>query len=341
MWLDFSCKKNYNTCSISNNWKNSILEFLRNWNDNTSTIVTSTSGTTTGIPKKIFLKKEYMYRRATITVDFLKLNKKKIKGFLCLPINYIAAKMFLIRAIIFQWKVYCIKPTSNPLKNIKEYFDISSMIPIQVSFGIKNINYIKTILIGGTFISKSLEVKLQKVITNCYVTYGMTETAGHIALRKINGLDRNRYYKSFYDVIIFSDKRNCLNIYTSINSLIVTNDIVDIKSKNTFIWIGRYDNIINSGGIKIIPELIEKYISIYIPYNKRFFISSIPDDMFGEKIILVIEGNPFTLKIPNYIFFGEKKYFKPKKIFFITNFIENSFGKVKKKEIVKHIIMKK
>ncbi|WP_341651588.1 hypothetical protein [Blattabacterium cuenoti] len=109
-------------------------------------------------------------------------------------------------------------------------------------------------------------------------------------------------------------------------------------SKNTFIWIGRYDNIINSGGIKISPELIEKKISSFIPYEKRFFISSIPDKILGEKVILIIEGKPFPLHIPNSIFNGKMKFYKPKSIFFISHFTDNLLDKFRRKKIIKKII---
>lgn len=125
------------------------------------------------------------------------------------------------------------------------------------------------------------------------------------------------------------------NFFFKKKKIFQTNDIVILKSKNTFRWIGRYDNIINTGGIKIIPELVENLIFPFIPKNRRFFIASISDKKFGEKLILVIEGKSFFLKIPNYIFYGEKKFFKPKKIFFVEKFSENYFGKIKKSEIVK------
>ncbi|WP_238784189.1 AMP-binding protein [Blattabacterium cuenoti] len=347
MWIDFSSKKTFP--SFYSNflqkkdfyWKKAILSFLENWYDN-KPILSFTSGTT-GRPKNIFLCKKHMYKRAIKTVEFLKLKKKGIRGLLCLSPDFIAAKMFLVRAIIFKWKIYCIPPSSNPLKNIKEYFDITSMVPLQVFFSLKYLKYIKIVLIGGYSISNFLEKKLQNISTICYSTYGMTETLGHIAIKKINGSNKSTFYKSFQDVTLSVDNRNCLRIFFSCtctccrNSFVQTNDIVDMISKNTFIWIGRYDNVINSGGIKIIPELIEKEISSFIPCEKRFFISSIPDNILGEKIILIIEGNPFSLHFPDNIFSKKKKFYKPKNIFFIPFFTKSLFEKFNRKEIIKKL----
>ncbi|AWU43705.1 o-succinylbenzoate--CoA ligase [Blattabacterium sp. (Cryptocercus kyebangensis)] len=337
--INFSSKKRSNNLIFKEDplylWKKSIFSFLENWNNgNQSVLINFTSGTT-GIPKKIFLNKKYMYEYAKKTVDFLNLKDKKIRGLLCLSPDSIAAKMFLIRAIIFQWDIYCIPPSSNPLKNIKEYFDIVSMVPMQVYYSLKNLGKIRILLIGGSPISIDLEKKLQNVSTICYATYGMTETLGHIALKKINGLYKTNYYQTLKNISISIDKRNCLGIFSPycMNSFIQTNDIVHMISIYKFNWIGRYDNVINSGGIKIIPELVEKIISPFIPFYKRFFISSIPDKILGEKVILIIEGSPYSVKIPKSIFIGKTRFYKPKNIFFVQNFIENTLGKFKRKEI--------
>ncbi|WP_185869397.1 AMP-binding protein [Blattabacterium cuenoti] len=338
MWLDFSYKKIFSSKKLySSFWKRKIFSFLEEWYNKNTLLTIYTSGTT-GVPKKIFVKKQHMYEKAIQSVEFLKIKKKKIIGLLCLSTDFIAAKMFLVRAIIFKWKIYCVPPSSNPLKNVKYNFDIVSMVPIQVFFSFKHLKNVKILLIGGCSISNFLEKKLQNITTICYDTYGMTETLGHIALKKINGLNKSIFYKSFKDVHLSIDKRNCLGIFSkSMNFFIQTNDIVHMISKDRFRWIGRYDHIINSGGIKVVPELIEKDINPFIPCNKRFFISSIPDKILGEKIVLVIEGDFFPLTIPKFIFNGEKKFYKPKKVFFISHFTKNLLEKFNRKKIIKQI----
>ncbi len=342
MWINFSQKKIYSNNLLARkhplySWQESIFSIIKNWKDNNQkTLECFTSGST-GFPRKIFLKKNELYENAKKTVDTLKLGSKKIKGLLCLSPDYIASKMFLIRSIIFSWNIYCIPPTSNPLKNIKENFDIVSMVPLQVFYSsLYQLEKLKIILIGGGPISIEIEKKLQKISTRCYLTYGMTETLGHIALKRINGKKKKSYFQSLQDISLNVDKRNCLGIFMKKKIFIQTNDIVNLFSEHKFNWIGRYDNVINSGGIKIIPELIEKELYPFI--YKRFIITSIPDNILGEKIVLVIEGNSFFVKIPKHIFKGKKRFYKPKYTFFIKNFMEKPYEKLKRKEIRNFLI---
>jgi O-succinylbenzoic acid--CoA ligase len=109
---------------------------------------------------------------------------------------------------------------------------------------------------------------------------------------------------------------------------IITNDIVKIVG-NKFVWLGRYDNIINSGGIKMIPELIEEKLADKI--NRRYIIAGLPDSLLGDKVVLAIEGEPFDFN-KDEVFSGLEKYEKPKEIFFIRHFAETATGKIIRNE---------
>jgi O-succinylbenzoic acid--CoA ligase len=163
----------------------------------------------------------------------------------------------------------------------------------------------------------------------------MTETITHIALRKINGKNINKGFVAMENVWFEQDERECLILHAPhiSSEKIITNDIVKLKSKTEFEFIGRYDNIINSGGIKIIPEKIEKILKAFI--NQRFFISGKPDEKLGQKIVLVVEGNSDnqieeTLK--NIPF---SKFEKPREVIFINQFVETGNGKINREKTIK------
>ncbi len=100
-----------------------------------------------------------------------------------------------------------------------------------------------------------------------------------------------------------------------------------------FTFCGRYDNVINTGGVKISPEIVEQKISHLI--NKRFIISSIPDARLGQKVILIIEGKAFDteslmLEIKKLL----STYECPKEVCFVDEFELTGSGKVRRNSLL-------
>ncbi|MFA6844076.1 MAG: AMP-binding protein [Bacilli bacterium] len=212
--------------------------------------------------------------------------------------------------------------------------DFGAMVPMQVEKEINNLSVIKTLIIGGAPISNNLYKKLQGTKTLCYSTYGMTETVSHIALKAIN-IDSYKF-KDFYEamdnVYFEKDERKCLIIKTKHLSFkkIITNDIVELSDSKHFKWLGRHDNIINSGGIKFTPESIEEKISQFI--NKPFYITSRKSELLGNEIILLIEDTQWDKKLIDNLIQNIKKilpkYSIPKEIIFTSTLARTSSGKL-------------
>lgn len=328
--------------SIQEKFQNKKLhKFLLEWISDTPTIRVNTSGST-GIPKTIKLDKVKMVESALRTGSYLNL-KKNDRSLLCLPIDFIAGKMMVVRAFVLGLNLILVKPKINPLEFIDEKFDFMAMTPMQVYNtlqsleGEKKLNNIKNLIVGGGEINNSLLSKIQNLKNATYQTYGMTETITHIAMRKLNGSNRTNSYIAMEGVSFSLDKRGCLIIdalYVSKNR-ISTNDLVDLKNKFEFEFIGRLDNIINSGGLKISPEKIENMLSSLIKH--RFVILGVPDVQLGQKVVIVIEKNKKEeLKI-DFSKSGLSKYEIPKQIYSIDCFPETKNGKIIRSEIAKLI----
>jgi O-succinylbenzoic acid--CoA ligase len=305
-------------------------EFLLDWIDDKDTIQLMTSGTT-GEPKLITMQKQAMVNSAIATADFFDLHPGD-KVLHCLPTRYIAGKMMLVRSIIVGLEMDIMTPTSHldDLLLSKKY-DFVALVPVQAQAGLDKLNQFKKIIIGGAKLSDTLAHQLQYCNAAIYETYGMTETITHIAARRI-GADG---FETLPNVSIAKDDRGCLVIQAPniVSSTIVTNDLVEIISDNQFKWLGRFDNVINSGGIKYFPEQIEAKLALKI--NQRFFIAGLPDDNLGQKIVLFIEGEEFPLEAS--IFSELEKFERPKEIHFIPNFIETN-NKLKRFEMVNNQI---
>ncbi len=299
-------------------------EFLLEWFNKKSFITVTTSGTT-GSPKKINIDKQAMVNSALATAEFFDL-KAGNRVLNCLSTNFIAGKMMLIRSIVLGFEMDFVTPTSNPLKDNRPHYDFVAMVPMQVQNSISELSKVKKLIIGGAKISETLRNQLLEVPTQIYETYGMTETITHIAIKRIG----EKSFSVLPNVKITTDERGCLVIVAPriSDTKIVTNDVVELLSETQFLLLGRIDNIINSGGVKLFPEQIEAKLSDKI--QQRFFVIGIPDEKLGEQVGIVIEGKPAVFD--DLVFENLELYEKPKAIRFVPKFIETDSGKVKRKE---------
>ena len=271
-----------------------------------------------------------MRASASMTGKFLNLTRGDT-ALLCLPIRYIAGKMMLVRASVLGLKLGLVKPGTNLLQSITKPVVFSAMVPNQVFHSIDQLAKVETLLIGGGPVSPEMEASLRSLPGRIFHTYGMTETITHVALRRLNGLDRQELFYALPGVSFSVDERECLVIEAPaiVRDKVVTNDLVALKSKSAFGWLGRYDHVINSGGIKIIPETVERKLAACI--SERFFVAGIPDPELGERLVLVVEhaGDCEAWRIS----FREKartllpSYHLPKAIYCLGDFMATETGK--------------
>ncbi|HLA55600.1 MAG TPA: AMP-binding protein [Flavobacterium sp.] len=326
---DDLCRVAYSFIKEGEEFEKAVGDFLLDWFDHHSYIEIHTSGTT-GKPKLIRVEKQAMVNSALATGDFFDLFPEN-KALHCLPTKYIAGKMMFVRGFILGLDMDFVAPSSHPLLNNDTKYDFAAMVPLQAQNSLKELVNVKKLIVGGVKINKALAEKLEQLPTKVYETYGMTETITHIAAKKIG----ENAFTVLPNVTISYDDNNCLVIHAPriSDDVIVTNDLVQLVNENQFVFLGRIDNIINSGGIKLIPEQIEEKLAHKI--GTRFFVSGKPDEALGEKLVLVIEGEKHD--IDDRIFAALDKYEKPKEVIFVTRFKETGSGKILRKETLESI----
>ena len=313
-----------------------IGKFIIEWLDNNDFIYVKTSGST-GIPKIIKLQKEHVRNSAAATVTYFNLNEGT-KALLCLPSEYIAGKMMLVRAMIAGWDLYTTAPEKNPLEQFYDDFDFTAMVPYQVHHSLSQLYKVKKLIVGGGAVSNKLEKQIQQLRTSVFATYGMTETISHIAIRPLNGKERSKVFRALPEVVFSQNENACLQISapTISKEIIITNDVVELISPISFRLLGRIDNVINTGGVKVHPETVEEKLDMHI--HQPFFIASEKDELLGERVILIIENeNPIELNTFSHIFETLSTYEKPKKILTLPEFIYTETGKIRRKEVLKEL----
>lgn len=326
----FKSLNNYNSTFNDRGNCNELTMFLNEWFNEKKHIALETSGST-GSPKKIKIKKTVMIDSAKNTAKFFGLREGD-RALLCLPIKYIAGKMMIVRSIVIGLNLCTTESNGYPLKKTSDNYDFAAMVPNQVEKNINYISKIKILLIGGAPISNTLSKLFQSKTNSVYETFGMTETASHVAVKNLSAGE-----KTFNAMpgVSFDSKTDLLIINAPhLNkNKILTNDIVELKSKKSFIWKGRKDFVVNSGGIKYFPEMIEKKITVH--EDCKFVICGVPDPVLFQKIAIVFEQS--KPKNTKEMFRELTKYERPKYIFCLKKF-QRTNGKINRNMVQKQVL---
>lgn len=269
-----------------------LQEFLDEWNNAADSVLVHTSGST-GEPKPMWAEKRRMLASARITCDFLGL-KPGDRALLCMSLDYIAGKMMVVRALERRLKLVAVEPDGHPLAGVEGPIDFAAMVPMQVYNSLQvpeerqRLMQIRHLIIGGGAIDGRMERQLRSFPHAVWSTYGMTETLSHIALRRLSGPAASPWYMPFDTVKVSLDDEGCLVIDAPVvhEGRLVTHDRAELSSRG-FRIIGRKDNVICSGGIKIQAEEVERALKPFM--RGGFMITKRKDEKFGEIVVMLTE----------------------------------------------------
>lgn len=327
---------------ISDEYLLSIENFLAEWESYSPVISISSSGTT-GTPKTIEFNKKQVEVSAKNTGRFFNFQPEQAV-LLNLSPAFVAGKLMLVRALLHSMKIIVAPLNSNPLQNLDSFpqkIKLAAFVPHQVEEILSSenskrlFNEIENVIIGGASISKNLENQIALQNPKSFATFGMTETLTHFALRPVDG--KTDFYTCLPGFTIKQDERNCLVVNPNeINEQpVITNDVIELIDSTKFKWKGRFDHVINSGGVKIFPETDEKLLE-HLFDKTRFYLSSKSHSKFGEEVVLVLESDPLSataeeeylqkmvLLLP--------KYHAPNSIIIRSKFEETANGKIKREK---------
>ena len=305
-----------------------LKSFLQEWFDPSPTLTVHTSGST-GIPKALCVRKAQMMQSAQMTCRFLGLRAGD-SALLCMPLRYIAGKMVVVRALVAQLDLCLAVPSGHPLARIAHTPTFAAMVPLQIYNSIQRkeeqikLMGIKQLLIGGGAIDTALEQAIRPLPGAIYSTYGMTETLSHIALRRLNGKQASPHYTPLEGVHVSLSEAGTLCIEAPLvcDQPLITNDIACLYPDGSFTILGRKDNVINTGGIKIQIEEVEQTLKSIL--SQPFAITSLPDPKLGERIVLLYTGKALAPEKLDIL----PKYQRPKAILYTQEIPLTETGKI-------------
>lgn len=314
-------------------------EFLREWNSPSPYVRVKTSGST-GTPKNMLVEKRRMLASARMTCDFLGLQPGDT-ALLCMSLDYIAGKMMVVRALERGLQLISVEPSGHPLQTPTPSLSFAAMVPMQVWNSLQvpdqreRLRQVRHLLIGGGAISEPLAEALKDFPNYVWSSYGMTETLSHIALRQLNGPCRSSWYTPLPGVAVELNDDGCLVIKAPhlCDGPLVTNDIGELSASATsqekgrlFRILGRRDNVVCSGGIKLQMEAIEEKLRPAMG-SIPFMITKVKDDKFGEAVVLLVEGSKGALPHEEQLFAALTKYERPKHIIPVSRLPMTETGK--------------
>ncbi len=311
-------------------YERQVGDFLLNWMDDFSYHTVFSSGST-GKPKEYRLEKEHMLNSARMTGERFKLPaESEVLG--CLPLSYVAGKLMMVRAIELGWHIDLVMPSRNPLEKVTKRYDFTALTAYQVKHSLNHLYKSRKTIIGGGPVDEALVESLKGRHTRAYHTYGMTETSTHVGIRELYP-KHEEFFTALPGIKVRLNGADCLIVDAPdlINEPIVSNDLAIVEGNKRFKILGRTDNVIITGGIKIHPESVENKLSKYI--DGRFFISSEAEKDLGQQVVIYVEGDEVDMESA----FAKAKldrFEKPRRIIFVPQFAETHTAKVDRKVII-------
>lgn len=310
--------------------------FLAEWQSPSPTLTVHTSGST-GTPKPITVEKRRMVASALKTCRFLGLTSNDV-ALLCMPLDYIAGKMVVVRCLVSGMGLVSVPPSGHPLKELSRQPSFVAMVPMQVYNALQEphererLLNTRNLIIGGGAIDAALEQQLRTFPNAVWSTYGMTETLSHIALRRINGPAASPYYKPMDGVTLSQAADGCLQIYAPdvCAKRLLTHDIVELGDEG-FRILGRKDNVIDTGGIKVQAEQVEDALRPYL--SQSFAITKRADSKFGEVVVLAVEGAADAKELDAICQQCLPKFWRPKAYISLAHIPQTATGKIARKQL--------
>lgn len=301
------------------------------WNQNQAFIL-HTSGST-GTPKQWILQSEWIQWSAWQTRKHF-IRTQNFHQLIALPLDKVGGFMQWARAKTWQTPFDIITPKANPLLNYTGNAAITSFTPMQIEHILdqnessKKLAQFESILIGGGPISKELEEHLLQKYSHIHWvhTFGMTETYSHFAGRT---LGENAYHTVDDTEIEVNNTGLILRNPVTQNMWLQTHDSVKIINSKEFIWLGRTDFTINSGGVKIQLEEVENEIQKQTQWSLQdFFCWWQEDVILGQRLVLITKKH---VRVPENWRFSSR-YFEPKNRYILDNFKYSNTGKILRKD---------
>lgn len=267
-------------------WEKEVVAVLAEWWSKDAEVVSWTSGST-GHPKPIKHSRKAMLESAKRTIKFFGL-APGTRASLVMPARFIGGKMMLIRAIAGGWDLRIEKPARSPQLQLPS--DFVSMTVAQAQAMVKDHpeswSQLNLVLLGGGPVSSAAIAQLLAG-PEVYASFGMTETVSHFALRQL-APQTDELFTCLPGFSVDKSSNESLQVIFPDGKRMGTNDAVETEGSQKFRWLGRLDDAIISGGVKVHPAQVEAAMAAVISHPFKVYGS--PHREWGQEVVLRVHA---------------------------------------------------
>lgn len=251
-----------------------------------------TSGSTTGTGKLVELPWDAIIASATATAQALGGEGRWLAS---LPVHHIAGLQTVLRSVLGGLTPVPYR-LGDPIPDGRTYL---SLVPTQLRRALldpgvrEQLTEVDAILVGGQATPSALLDEGRSAGLNLVTTYGMTETCGGCVY---DGKPIGSTVLALEDRRIIIEGPVVALGYAgqeAFHGRFFTNDAGEITDRLTVL--GRIDDAITTGGLTIMPVLLEDFVV------ERFAVHGValgvPDPEWGERLVLVTDGDVDAKKI--------------------------------------------
>lgn len=326
-----------------------VIELVRAWLLGADSFTIRTSGST-GPAKGIELTRAQLVASAKRSVEALGLMAGDA-ALVCLNVETVGGLLGLIRAIEYDLPLTVIEPTADVLTATgpDARFATASLVPLQLQAVLHHggagqawLNRMKAVLIGGAPLTGTQEEALQDIEAPIFHTYGMTETASHVALRRLNGPERDDAFTALPGIDLALSEVGALRIRADVtrHEWLQTTDRAELLDGRRFRWLGRLDDVINSGGVKVDARRVQQAVEVAaatLGLRHEALVVGLPDEKYGERVVAVLAGEPLpesTLAaLHTQLAEALSRYELPKEIQIVPEWPRLASGKVDRQQL--------
>ena len=291
--------------------------------DTPDPLLIETSGST-GRPKRVVLP-----RRAVLASVGASARRLEASGrwLLALPSSYVAGVQVIVRSLVAGHEPVVVDGLDIGRAAASVHSDtpvFASLVPTQLHRILGNPEQLAalarchTVLVGGGGLDRDLRRRAEEAGVHVVVTYGSSETAGGCVYDglpldgvKIALGDEGRVKIAGPTLFSHYDGDPALSAESVVDGWFLTSDVGRLAGDGTLEVVGRIDDVVVSGGVKIPASTVAERLRRHLLVQQAEVLG-VPDPEWGQRLVAVLVGTAHDAELRDWISMEHPRSWAPR-----------------------------